>query len=214
MIENSQGSIPPFAPAAPIGSDKIAVYALQDVFREVTRKDKEPEMVLVHAAGHRQELEASIAREVVRNSPKDYGFLPPGGVVAPAESSAPSTNERIADILNDPAALAVLRAALLGAQFQPAVGQVSDAAAPGGVAQATPASTQQVNTGADAFQLTNLPGVNDKLARSLEDHGFGTLVALQGATVETLSAVPGMGEKIAKNIVAHVAEKYPAKKEG
>lgn len=59
------------------------------------------------------------------------------------------------------------------------------------------------------FQLTSLPNVNEKLARSMEDAGFGTLRNVQVATIDGLAAVPGMGTKLAERIVTYVAENYP-----
>lgn len=60
------------------------------------------------------------------------------------------------------------------------------------------------------FALTEVPGINDKVARSLEDAGFGTADAVRGATIESLAAVQGMGNKLAERLIAHVAENYPA----
>jgi hypothetical protein len=218
MIESTQGVVPPFAPAAPIGSDKVAVYALQDVYKEVPQKDgQDPKKVLVHARGHRQELEASIAREVIRNSPKDYGMVPPDGAAVAAtgtidpDNPAASPNAKVAAILSDPDALALLRSAILGPAPVPPVGLVTDLGAPGGLA-ATQAATSNTADGT-TFQLTGLPGVDDKTARALEDSQLGTLDALRSVDDAKLAGIVG-GSKQAKIIKAHIAEKFPTPKEG
>ena len=79
------------------------------------------------------------------------------------------------------------------------------ATAPGAPAAPEPAATSK------QFTLTDLPGVNDKLAKAMEDAGLGTLAALRASNVETLAAVPGMGNKLAQRVLETVAETYPVK---
>jgi DNA uptake protein ComE-like DNA-binding protein len=60
-----------------------------------------------------------------------------------------------------------------------------------------------------AFDLRTLPGVDDKLARAMEDAKFGTLASLQNTTPEKLAEVPGMGGKLAIKVLAYVNENFP-----
>ena len=55
-----------------------------------------------------------------------------------------------------------------------------------------------------------LPGVGEKTVRRLVDGGFATLEALGAATVEQLSAIPGIGGKTAEKILAAARGETPA----
>ena len=65
----------------------------------------------------------------------------------------------------------------------------------------------------DIFADTPVPytvaGVGEKTVRKLVDGGFATLEALAGATVEQLSAIPGIGGKTAEKILAAARGETP-----
>src|SRR5262249_39461484 len=48
----------------------------------------------------------------------------------------------------------------------------------------------------------SLAGIGDKTVRKLVEGGFATLEAVQSATVESLSEIPGIGGKTAEKILA------------
>lgn len=189
---------PPFiAPAAPVGAGTVEVVALRDVHAERGGKQ-----VLVHPKGHRQQLEAAVARELVRTRSEDYALTDAGEAVL-----HPQTGEPI-----EPGTGAT--ATPINAALQPT------APATPNIDPNAPGSVETGNGGKDgggqteeSFDLLKVPGVNDAVARGLEDAKLGTLAALRGATVEDLQAVKGIGPMIAKQIHDHVQE-IPTKKGG
>jgi len=47
-----------------------------------------------------------------------------------------------------------------------------------------------------------LDGVSDKMVRKLVDAGFGTRETVAAASIESISEIPGIGEKTAEKILA------------
>lgn len=196
--------------AAPVGVAPVAVYALRDVCAHRGGKSQGGEMqggesVVVHPKGHKQMLDPGIAREVVRTSPEDYGYAHPDGDMEAAIAVAPaSAQERLAALLADPELVATLRHALATTEpAQPVPG------AP----VAVPATETDPPPPAGPFLLTSLPGVNEKVARAMEDAKLGTLEQLQEATLEQIAAVHGVGNKLAERIAEHIKTHHP-KREG
>jgi DNA uptake protein ComE-like DNA-binding protein len=201
----------PQTPAAPIGEATTIIYALRDI---ESARGPLGKMEVVHKRGFAQELPTAIAREVVRNQPEDYGLNPPDGV-APvqlrARDTASDADNLIRQILASPEALTRLRDALGVSQAEEAAeAGVAPLAAAAGAAVLALGGDVLPKAGVEPFVLTSLPGVNERLARSLEDAGLGTLQALRSADQETLAAVPGLGNKMAERIVNHLAEQQAA----
>ena len=67
-----------------------------------------------------------------------------------------------------------------------------------------------VDLGADKLDLTEIPGVDRRLAAALEAAGFGEIEALRNAGPEALTMVPGVDDAVAASIVAWAAEQAPA----
>jgi len=63
-----------------------------------------------------------------------------------------------------------------------------------------------VDLGADKLDLTEIPGVNPRLASTLAAAGFDELDALRAASAAALVMLPGVDERIAASIVSWAAE--------
>jgi hypothetical protein len=60
------------------------------------------------------------------------------------------------------------------------------------------------------FSLRDIPGVGEKAATALTEHGFGTIQSLRDAVTADLKAVPGIGEALAQKILLYVETNFPA----
>lgn len=191
-------SNPPFvAPAAPLGAGATEVFAQRDVFAERNGKQ-----ILVHKRGSAQTLEPAVAREVIAGNPDDYGYAAPD-----AEPESASTHPQTGEPTAPGAHPSPINAMLQPTSPHPDV----DPEAPGTVetgssdAPAPPPPGSGVPTdGGGEFNLADVPGVGDKLARTMADAGYGTREKLSAASVEDLQKVPGVGAKLAEKILDHV----------
>ena len=75
--------------------------------------------------------------------------------------------------------------------------------------------SQAASKAADAvFNLMLIPGVNDTLATSLFQHGFGTFGAISEASAEEVANIPGFNAESAKKIIAEAAKLVEKYREG
>lgn len=205
------------ANAVPRMPQVVTVYAQEDIWSEevtdaTTGKVTKAEKV-VHAKGFAQQLPPAIAREVVREGQGRYAFEPPAGMsaltdtVGAAALQAKEQEDKFRNAMEDPVLMARIRAAIEGRE-NPAGPALTDLEK---VLAGQPALPPQPVAGAPkpAFDLRTLPGVDDKLARAMEDAKFGTLVSLQNTTPEKLGEVPGMGGKLAIKVLGYVNENFP-----
>jgi hypothetical protein len=200
--------------AVPKMPQVVAVYAQEDIWNEDV-KDATGKVTtakkIVHAKGFAQELPPAVAREVVRESKGRYAFEPPPGspalaaAVGAAALAEKEQEDKFNAAMNDPVLMARLRAAMGGGETAPrdiVMYPEGDVTKPVPVIQQGPVAPK-------TFDLRALPGVDDKLARAMEDAKFGTLVSLQNTTPEKLAEVPGMGGKLAIKVLAYVNENFP-----
>lgn len=95
-----------------------------------------------------------------------------------------------------------------GSDKQRAASEEANATGAKASASAAPAASEK------DFTLESVPGVGAEIAAKLDAAGFGTVAKIRKASVEDMTAVPGVGTQYARRIKMHVDESYPAKGKG